>query len=163
MPKKLITVLMLLFTLVAIQFVRPSQTNPQADPRVHVSATLSVPPNVAGVFSRSCNDCHSNETVWPWYSKVAPVSWLVSYDVASGRKELNLSEWGSRNPAKDREMLNEICKEVTEGEMPGWVYTLMHSEAKLAKSDVAAICDWTRTVSARTAGQNESTSSASGQ
>lgn len=134
--------LVLVVILIVIQTFRPSRKNPPIDPTREIAAVMTVDPIVAGIFGRSCNDCHSNRTVWPAYSQVAPVSWLVEYDVRAGRKELNLSEWGSYSTARKSKKLKEMCKEVTEGEMPGSMYTLMHPQAKLSGADVQAICRW---------------------
>lgn len=138
--------LALIVIVVAIQFFWPSITNPGADPRRDISASLTLPPDVARILARSCNDCHSNDTVWPWYSHVAPVSWLVAYDVNHGRKALNFSEWARRDPQKNGEMLGEICKEVTEKEMPGFIYPIMHPAARLTDADIQTVCRWTQSV-----------------
>jgi hypothetical protein len=131
--------------LVVIQIFRPARSNPPVDLKREIHANLVVEPAVATVLTRACNDCHSNRTVWPWYSHVAPASWLVVSDVNRGRKALNFSEWGGY-PAEDQQKhLSEICKEVSEGEMPNLAYTLMHRHAKLNTDDVATVCRWTRT------------------
>lgn len=135
----------LLLVLVAFQIFQPARTNPQTDPKREIHASLAVDPAVASVWQRSCNDCHSHRTVWPWYSHVAPVSWLVVSDVNQGRKVLNFSEWAGYRPEEQQKQLSEICKEVSEGEMPGLSYTLMHRHAKLSTGDASAICGWTRT------------------
>jgi Haem-binding domain len=137
------TLLALVVIVVVIQLFWPSRTNPASDPKSEISASLTVPQDVEAILTRSCYDCHSNRTVWPWYSHVAPVSWLVAYDVNHGRKALNLSEWGLRDQAKNGKMLGEICKEVTEKEMPGFVYPIMHPRAKLTDADIQTICRWT--------------------
>ena len=134
--------------LIVAQAIRPSRTNPVADPKHNVSAAITVPADVTGILGRSCKDCHSNGTVWPWYSKVAPASWLVAVDVKHGRRALNFSEWGMRAPEKNNEMLGEICKEVTEKEMPGTMYPLMHAGAKLSDADIQTICRWTQSAQA---------------
>jgi Haem-binding domain len=128
--------------LLLIQVFRPPRTNPPVDPKQEIRANLAVDPAVAGVFARSCNDCHSDRTVWPWYSHVAPVSWLVISDVNRGRKALNFSAWSTYRAEERRKQLAEICKEVTEGEMPGFSYTLIHREAKLGAAEVVAVCRW---------------------
>lgn len=79
---------------------------------------------------RACYDCHSNETEWPWYSRVAPVSWLVSQDVDKGRAVLNFSEW-----QRPQEEAGESAGAVLEGEMPPWIYTVMHSHARLTDAE----------------------------
>lgn len=78
---------------------------------------------------KACFDCHSNETVWPWYSRIAPVSWLVYRDVVEGREHLNFSEW--KGGAGKHEQPHELTKEVIEGEMPPLQYTIAHPEARL--------------------------------
>ncbi len=105
-----------------------------------------MPPEVAAILDRSCSDCHSNRTVWPWYSAVAPVSWLVAYDVNHGRSELNFSEWGLINQKKNADTLEKICKEVQDKEMPGAFYPLLHPIAKLTDSDIQTVCGWTKSV-----------------
>ena len=137
-------IISLIAFLAAMQLVRPPRTNPPIDPKREIYSMVAVDPAIAGAFSRSCNDCHSNQTVWPWYSHIAPASWLVTYDVNKGRGELNFSEWGIYDPEKKGELLEGICKEVTEGEMPGGSYTLLHPNAKLTTEDVNAICRWTQ-------------------
>lgn len=131
--------------LLLIRAFRPARTNPPVDPMQEIHANLAVDPAVAGVFARSCNDCHSNRTVWPWYSHVAPASWLVISDVNRGRKSLNFSEWSTYRAEERRKQLGEICKEVTEGEMPGFAYTIIHREAKLSTAEVGAVCRWAQT------------------
>jgi mono/diheme cytochrome c family protein len=83
---------------------------------------------------RACFDCHSNETVWPWYSNVAPVSWLVQHDVNEGREHLNFSEWDK--PQKDAD---EAAKAVREGEMPLPIYLPTHPEARLTDAEKQAL------------------------
>ena len=131
--------------LVVVQIFRPVISNPPVDPKREIYANLAVEPAVASVLTRACNDCHSNRTIWPWYSHVAPVSWLVVADVNRGRKALNFSEWTGYRTEDQQKQLSEICKEVSEGEMPNLVYTLMHRHAKLGTDDVATMCRWTRT------------------
>lgn len=86
-------------------------------------------PDTRLLVKRVCFDCHSNETLWPWYSKIAPISWLVYWDVVEGRKHLNFSDW--RGGSRKYEHPHEITKEVAEDEMPPLQYTLAHPEAKL--------------------------------
>src|SRR5438552_16004132 len=88
-----------LVLLVAIQVFRPARTNPQIDPKREIHANLAIPPTVTDVLQRSCNDCHSDRTMWPWYTSVAPASWLVVSDVNRGRKALNFSDWVPGRPA----------------------------------------------------------------
>lgn len=84
--------------------------------------------------ARACFDCHSNDTVWPWYSSVAPMSWLVQRDVDEGRRALNFSEWN-----RPQEEAREAPKTVTQGEMPPWIYTIRASQARLSQAEREAL------------------------
>jgi hypothetical protein len=131
---------------VAAQAVRPARTNPPVDPQKEITAHMQVDPAVMSTLSRACNDCHSNRTEWPWYSNVAPVSWLVAHDVNDGREELNFSEWGASKEKEPGKLLGKICSEVTEGEMPMATYTLIHPQAKLTREEVQNVCRWTNSI-----------------
>jgi hypothetical protein len=113
----------------------------------HMSQVIN--PQVGAILDRSCQDCHSNHTTWPWYSRVAPMSWMVSKHVREGREVLDFSEWTNRPPAADERML--ICDAVSDGQMPLREYTMIHRKAKLSKQDVALICDWAAATDAPTA------------
>ena len=128
---------------IVAQFIPVPRTNPSVDAAQTINARITLPPEVSRAFERSCQDCHSNRTVWPWYSHVAPASWLLARHVNQGRRELNFSEWG-QYPARRRDRkLKEICEQVRRGEMPQTSYTLLHSQAKLSDQDKQAICAWT--------------------
>jgi len=132
--------------LVAAQFVPLDRTNPPSDPQQHFKVVARPPAAVASVFDRSCRDCHSNDTTWPWYSRVAPMSFLVVDDVKEGRAHLNFSEWGKLDARRSARRLEEICDEVKSGNMPDRKYTLIHPSAKLSPDEVQAICGWTEQV-----------------
>jgi hypothetical protein len=142
------TVIAGLVVLGAIQFVRPLQTNPPADPARTLQAEVGVAHPAVAVIGRACRDCHSNETTWPWYSQVAPVSWLVTRDVVKGRTAVNFSTWGDYPADRQRKLLRETCEEVGERKMPLSAYVLIHPAAKLDASDVRALCDLSRVNSA---------------
>ncbi len=124
--------------LVLIQLVRPAQTNPP------VTGVVQAPPEVMTLLKRSCWDCHSNESVWPWYAQVAPVSWLVARDVNGGRKHLNFSEWQGYEEGRKLKKLEEIAEEVEEGEMPMATYLPLHPEAKLTAAERSALVAWAK-------------------
>jgi hypothetical protein len=128
---------------IALQFSRPAKTNPASDPAASLQARAQVPNEVSAIFNRACRDCHSNETNWPWYSRVAPVSWLVADDVRIGRQQLNFSEWGRYSARQTENKLEEICAVVQAEVMPPKQYTLAHPQAKLTERDVKAVCAWT--------------------
>ncbi len=122
----------------AAQFVRPSRANPPTDSSRTIQA-YQLTSGVAPVLARSCGDCHSNATVWPWYTQVAPVSWLMAYGVAKGRNAVNFSEWGSYSPARQRVLLSLSCQDASEGKMPG-PYVWLRPETRLLAQDVETIC-----------------------
>ena len=128
----------------AIQFYRPARTNPRIDPKNTIEATMHVPPAVNAILERSCNDCHSNKTVWPWYSHVAPASWFLVDHVREGRDELSFSEWGTYSDRRKGRTFEEICGEVKNGAMPLKSYLLLHPDARLSAADVDALCTWSR-------------------
>src|ERR687887_554013 len=104
------TVFLLLFAVA--QFVRPARTNPPVIAGHSLEENVVVTQEAAAVLGRSCADCHSNKTAWPWYSNVAPVSWFVVNDVNEGRHNLNLSEWGKLDRDRQDRKLRQICDEV---------------------------------------------------
>ena len=133
----------LLIVLIAAQFYPVDRTNPPIDPSKIFYTTENVPQNLQSVFERSCVDCHSNQTYWPWYSHLAPVSWLVAHDVHEGRRKLDFSQWADYPAKKRAHKIEEICNEVIEGDMPDSKYTLIHRRAKLSQEEREAICKWT--------------------
>lgn len=133
----------LLSLFVASQLIPVDRRNPPVERARTLYEVQPVPAGVRQVFERSCQNCHSNETAWPWYSYVAPVSWLVAHDVHQARRTMNFSEWGSYSAAKKEEKLEEICEQVTNGDMPDRKYALFHRNARPSSADRAAVCDWT--------------------
>jgi len=91
-------------------------------------------PQTRQLVKRACFDCHSNETVWPWYSNIAPVSWLTARDVNGGRRHLNFSEWD-----KPQRHAGHVVEETKGGDMPPWFYLPMHPDAKLSAAEQAAL------------------------
>jgi hypothetical protein len=144
--KILSIVLMLGFT--AIQLKRPDRTNPPINLDYTLEAHAQVTPQVSAILSRACADCHSDQTRWPWYSNVAPVSWIVSGHVVDGRRSLNFSEWDKPNQNGKKKMrpsdkLQEMCFMTQGGAMPLDSYTMIHKDAKLSSDDIQTLCDWT--------------------
>jgi hypothetical protein len=119
------------------QTIRIEKTNPPA--HSEMAADLSIQP----LLKRACYNCHSNETVWPWYSNVAPASWLVGSDVKEARRRLNFSEWGLYGAATQEHKLVGIKEEVEEKGMPPWYYSMMHPDARITQDDRNVIRGWT--------------------
>src|ERR671931_923274 len=126
--------LVLLIFFVVAQFIRPAKTNPPSNPAA--SLMTKAPREVAQIFDRACRDCHSNDTSWPLYSQIAPMSWLVAYDVREGRDHFNYSEWTSIDSDDQDKLLGGVCTLAKKGRMPLWQYLVIHRGAKLSSADV---------------------------
>ena len=127
----------------AAQLIRPDRANPPVVPDRTIQAHVDAASGLPAILDRSCGDCHSNATVWPWYTTVAPVSWLMSYGVKKGRQAINFSEWGAYPADIQKLLLIASCEDVTAGRMPG-PYTLLHPEMRLSAGDIEAICTASR-------------------
>jgi hypothetical protein len=119
-----------------IQLVPVDRANPP------VVADLDAPAPVQQVLRTSCYDCHSHETRWPLYSRIAPVSWLVAHDVEEARDKMNFSLWGSYEPRERAKLAEEIWEEVEDGEMPLLMYRLAHPEATLSEAAQQTLRTW---------------------
>ena len=126
----------------AAQFVTVECGNPSSSVSPVSNADIAAPAQIGALLNRACYDCHSNQTRWPWYSRVAPISWLVARDVASGRKELNFSEWGSYYPQTRKRKLQWMGRVLRERSMPLWAYRLMHPGARLTDAERAMLDRW---------------------
>lgn len=128
--------------IIGLQFTSPAHTNPPVDETQTIQGMTVVPAEVSALFTRSCNDCHSNQTNWRWYTYVAPVSWLTVGHVRDARAELNFSEWGRYGERMKATRLRAICDQCQNGKMPLASYALVHQEVKLSPDDVKRICEW---------------------
>lgn len=142
MKAKVLSLVVMLF--VGAQFIRPDTTVPTVDPSASLAARAQAPPDVRAVLERSCRDCHSYNTRWPWYSRVAPISWWLAGHVNDGRRHFNASTWGTLEPAKASHALEEVCEVVQQGEMPLPSYLIAHREAAVSAEAAARICEWTQ-------------------
>lgn len=146
--KKILKIILVLLIagFIVIQFInRPDKTVVAEITQDDITKKMQVPENVHSILKRSCYDCHSSQTVWPWYTSVAPASWLVNDDVVQGRKKMNFNEWGKMTDAKKEARLNEICEQSKSGEMPLEEYLYLHGDAKLSQSDKDILCKWVET------------------
>jgi hypothetical protein len=131
-------VLGLVALFVLVQFVPVERANPPVVSEVAASA------EVRAILKRSCYDCHSHETRWPWYSRVAPVSWWVVSHIDEARGDLNFSEWPSLDFELQELAFRDIEQQIVKGEMPLWSYTLVHRDARLSEAERAALLRWAR-------------------
>jgi hypothetical protein len=145
--KKALKVTAIVFAVLVagIQFIRPDRTNPPVDPAL----VLATPADVQAILDRSCADCHSSNTHWPWYSNIAPVSWRLADHVKEGRNELSFSEFGAYTPKKAAHKMEEVCEQVKKGEMPLKDYLLLHNGSRLSEADKQRLCEWSTSERAR--------------
>jgi hypothetical protein len=134
MLKKVMIVLAVI--IIGIQFIPVDRSNPP------VTKDIDAPEVVKAILKTSCYDCHSNETNWPWYSYVTPVSFLVAGDVEHGRKRVNFSEWDKYDDNKKVKKLNAIIEVVEEGEMPISKYLILHPSAEMNQEKIKILKDW---------------------
>ena len=144
MKKVLKIVAIVLFVgFIGIQFIRPAFTNPPLVAGETLEEVTQVPENVQAILKKSCNDCHSNTTVYPWYSYIQPSALFLKNHIDEGRREVNLSVWKTYEAKKQRRKLAEMCEQVESKEMPLPSYLWIHWDAKLTDAERKILCDWT--------------------
>ena len=121
--------IILIVVFIGIQFVRPARTNPPTDESQTIYARMQVPTEVKTIIDRSCRDCHSHKTEWPWYTQVTPVSWWIVDHVDTGRKDLNLSEWGKLPQDRQDRKLRQICDDIDDARIYGGIHFRFDQEA----------------------------------
>ena len=131
----------LLVVLVALQAFRPEK-NLSGDASKDISTLYPVPQDVQAILDRSCADCHTNKTNYPWYAEIQPVAWWLNDHVVDGKKHFNLNNFGNLRLAIQNHKLEECIEQVKEGEMPLESYTLIHTDAKLIENDKTLITNW---------------------
>ena len=122
------------------QLVRPDHTNPPIDPAHTLRSHIGNASALADLVDRSCGDCHSNATEWRWYTRVAPLSWIMASAVKKGRDVVNFSEWAAYSPAQRRALLELSCRDARSGTMPVRAYLTFRPDAQLSARDVETIC-----------------------
>lgn len=137
---------------IVIQFIRPDFTNPPIVEAETLEAATQIPENVQSILNRSCKDCHSNKTVYPWYSKIQPSAWFLAGHIEQGREELNFSVWNTYKASRKEKKLEDICEEVKAKAMPLPSYLWIHWDAKLSDEDIKTLCDWTEQEKAKIVG-----------
>ncbi len=125
-----------------IQFVQPARNQSGQVLETDISKTLVVPENVQSILSKSCYDCHSNNTQYPWYTSIQPGGWFMAYHVRNGKEQLNFSDFGSYSRRRQESKLKSIASQIEEDVMPLSSYTLMHSDARLSLGEKDAIIQW---------------------
>lgn len=138
----LIVIIVILLGMQLIPLNRPAHSE---DLSIDLIANNKLPENISRILKTSCYDCHSNQTNYPWYAYVAPVSFLVVRDVNEGREELNFSEWEKLDKSKKAKALSEMAEEVEEMEMPMKIYLITHADARLSDAERNEFVEWAET------------------
>ncbi|CAN5337835.1 hypothetical protein BH20ACI2_BH20ACI2_19020 [soil metagenome] len=137
------TALVAAVVLVVLQFFGLNRKPPPITETGTLEAAVHVPADISLLMGRSCNDCHSHKTVYPWYAYVQPFGWFLHDHIEQGRENLNFSIFNTYSPEKKAKKLEEICEEVEAGSMPLPSYLWIHRDAALSASEKKALCDWT--------------------
>jgi len=141
--KKIIVGILVVFVL--IQFIRPEQ-NVSGEENNSISSMVDVPEDVKEIIKTSCADCHSNKTVYPWYSEIAPVSWYLAQHVNEGKEHLNFSEWATYNKDQKNHIIKDLKEELEDMEMPLKSYLILHKEAELSKTQYNTLLSWVKSI-----------------
>jgi len=142
MKKKILYVIVAI--IVIIQFFRIDKTNPEVIAENDFVTITNPPEEVTTILKTACYDCHSNESKYPWYTNVAPISWWVKHHIDEGREELNFSNWKTFKAKKKDHKLEELIEEVEEGEMPLDEYTWTHADAQLTEEQKHVLVNWVK-------------------
>jgi len=137
---------LLLAALVVIQFFRPKRNTQEGIPATHIAAKYPIPEDVNAILNKACNDCHTNNTRYPWYSNIQPVAWWLDEHIRDGKKELNFSEYTNKRPRYMYHKMEEVIEQVKEGEMPLASYTWTHKDAILTEAEKNRLYDWANAV-----------------
>lgn len=140
MAKKIIILIVLV--LIGIQFITIDKTNPPIDSKKDFLTLTDPPQNMAAIIEAACYDCHSHETIYPWYSDVAPFSWLIKEHVNNGRRHLNFSVWSDYKEKKKDHKIEECIDMIKSDEMPMKGYVFFHEEAEISQDQKMALLNW---------------------
>lgn len=150
MKKKIL--LFLLLIIVGMQFIRPDRNESEGVVTANdISQQYHIPAEVRDILKRSCNDCHTNNTIYPWYTNIQPVGWWMQEHVEDGKRNLNFNEFGTYKPKDQDHVMEEIIEVIEKNEMPLNSYLWMHGEAKLSGEDKAILIDWAKKLKAEIA------------
>ena len=141
-----ITFQILLLAFIVIQFFRPAKNKAEGISKNDIGKIYAVPADVQSILKISCYDCHSSNTVYPWYAEIQPAAWWLADHIKEGKKELNFSEFASYRISRQYRKLEEINKEVKEGEMPLESYLWIHKNSKLGDEQKLIFVNWVKAV-----------------
>lgn len=132
----------MLIVFVGIQFMPTTRNQNKEVLETDFAKTFTVPTNIQSLLKNSCYDCHSNNTNYPWYNKIQPISWFLEHHIKEGKKELNFSEFGGYSERRQKSKIKSVISQIKEEEMPLWTYTLIHSNSQLSENDKKLITNY---------------------
>jgi hypothetical protein len=141
-----IVLVVLLLGFISIQFFGIEKSNPEFDSQLDFLTIENPPENIEKIFRNACYDCHSNETQWPWYANVAPMSWMIEDHVEEGRDYINLNDWGDYELEDRHYILEEMMEEIDHEEMPLPAYRIFHRDSRITDIQKAELFEWIRSV-----------------
>ena len=130
--------------LIGIQFIKPARNISQGTQANSIATVFTTPSEVQDILKVSCNDCHSNNTIYPWYANVQPVAWWLQHHVNEGKEEINFDEFATYSPRRQHHKLEEMAEMINEGEMPLNSYTWIHKDAVLSAEKKQMLLNWTK-------------------
>lgn len=136
----------IVIVLVAIQFFHPSKNVSNTVSANSISTVFATSEEVQTILKSSCNDCHSNNTIYPWYNNIQPVAWWLNHHVDEGKGKLNFDEFAAYSPRKQYHKLEETEEMLNEDEMPLFSYTITHRDAVLSAEEKQVLIDWTKNI-----------------
>lgn len=137
-----IIAVVLLVVFVGIQFIPANRNQSEKIPPTDFMMVNNVPREVKSILMISCYDCHSNNTQYPWYNKVQPISWYLEGHIKDGKEELNFSDFGSYSDRMQKAKMRSIISQVEDGKMPLPTYTFLHPEAELTAEEKQLLVSW---------------------
>lgn len=144
MKKKILIVVIIV--LVLIQFFRPEKNISAQKSAADISNVYQTPDDVKVILDKACNDCHSNNTKYPWYFNIQPVAWWLDNHIREGKEELNFSEFAGYNAARQYRKMEEVKKLVEKKAMPISSYTIIHTDAKLTGEEIKTLTNWSESI-----------------
>jgi hypothetical protein len=132
----------LLAIFAVIQFIQPAANKSSKQLPTDITRATGIPETVHSSLKKACYDCHSNNTVYPWYSKIQPFGWMLARHIKNGKEELNFNEFGSYSIRRQISKLNGIANSIKDGTMPLGSYTMLHKNARLTDEEKALLVDW---------------------
>jgi hypothetical protein len=138
--------LFLLAALIIIQLFRPEKNRKEGEAVYHISKAYATPDDVTVILKKACNDCHSNNTRYPWYANIQPAAWWMNNHIKEGKREINFDEYISRSLRYQYKKMDDVIEQIKDNEMPLQSYTWIHKDAILTEVEKNTLINWANTI-----------------